>query len=85
MRCRCRADPFLTQHAPLFLEQPRLRREFALHLLERIAAAMQIRDQSRGFALFGRDQLARAIDNRFRQAEPARDRNSARSARHAHA
>ena len=58
-------DPLFAQRAAFLLEAPRLLGQVALHLLDGVTAAMQIGDESGGFARFGRDQGAGALDNGF--------------------
>ena len=65
MRCRCRSTHSSRSARRSSFQSPRLLRQFALHLLDRVAAAMQIGDQPGGLARLRRDQRAGALDDRF--------------------
>ena len=58
-------------------------RAWPLDLFDFVAAAMQIRDQAARFARFGRKAVCGVLDHSLGQAQPPRDFDAARRARHA--
>src|SRR5262249_17867741 len=77
-------DPFGLESTALLLELTDLLPGLALERFEFVPAAMQIGDQLRGLANFGRQLRAGALEDRLGQAQPSRDLDTARRSGNAH-